>query len=38
MIIMSLISLKCSAKSGGTPYGLSMPGLIAMLSFSAFTS
>ena len=25
-VIMSVISLKCSAKSLGTPYGLSMPG------------
>ena len=37
IVIMSVISLKCSAKSAGTPYGFSMCGSICALSFSAFS-
>src|SRR5262249_354467 len=37
IVIMSVMSLKCSAKSAGTPYGFSMCGSIWELSRSAFS-
>ena len=36
-VTMSVISRKCSGKSAGTPYGLSILGSICALSFSAFS-